>query len=312
MSGFPQQTVALGRKQTFAPSLTLRPEKRVQMLAARWLYSINHSCDGQRVWPFGDSNTVLIAVHYQPMRDQEIQMKRIIFGAMLSAVAVVSAFAADLPMAPAYQPAPVAVRQIYNWTGFYVGVNGGYGWGTQDPLNIITNRFDNVSTDISGGAFGGTLGAQIQAGHVVMGLEVDLDWASITGTGVRTATSGGIIVGAGGPFNAKTNIDWESTARARVGYANDNWLFYGTGGAALLGAKTTLTTAGGAAVCGGVLTNCTGTDRQVGLVLGAGVEYGFTQNLSAKLEYLYITAVSLEISNHSEVRAGLNYRFGGM
>ena len=80
----------------------------------------------------------------------------------------------------------------------------------------------------------------------------------------------------------------------------------------MLGAKTTLTTAGGATLCGGVFANCTGTNRQVGLVLGGGLEYGITQNLSAKLEYLYITAVSLEISRHSEIRAGLNYRFGGM
>jgi outer membrane immunogenic protein len=75
----------------------------------------------------------------------------------------VSARAADLPMAPSYQPAPApVVARVYNWTGFYVGVNGGYGWGSQDPLNIITNRFDSFSTSIAGGAFGGTLGAQIQ------------------------------------------------------------------------------------------------------------------------------------------------------
>jgi outer membrane immunogenic protein len=223
-----------------------------------------------------------------------------------------SAQAADLPMAPVYQPAaaPVVVRQVYNWTGFYVGVNGGYGWGSQDPFNIITDRFDKFSHGISGGAFGGTLGAQIQAGHVVMGLEADLDWADLTGTSGVVPTSGGVILG--GPFNAKTNIDWESTVRARVGYANDNWLFYGTGGAALLGAKTTLTSPGGVAACVGFLINCTGTDRQVGLVLGGGLEYGFTPNLSAKIEYLYITAASLDVSQHGEIRAGLNYRFGGM
>ena len=102
-----------------------------------------------------------------------------------------SAQAADLPMAPVYQPAaaPVVVRQVYNWTGFYVGVNGGCGWGSQDPLNIITDRFDRFSHGISGGAFGGTVGAQIQASHVVMGLEADLDWADITGSSVTTATA---------------------------------------------------------------------------------------------------------------------------
>jgi outer membrane immunogenic protein len=239
-------------------------------------------------------------------------MSRSIVAASALLTITLAAEAADLPMAPVYQPAtaPVVVQQVYNWTGFYVGVNGGGGWGSQGPLNIITNRFDKLSHGISGGAFGGTLGAQIQAGHVVMGLEADLDWADITGNSITNATVGGTFLG--GPFTAKTSIDWESTVRARVGYANDNWLFYGTGGAAVLGAKTTLTSPGGVAFCGGILANCTGTDRQVGLVLGAGVEYGITSALSAKLEYLYITAVSLDVSQHGELRAGLNYRFGGM
>jgi outer membrane immunogenic protein len=245
-------------------------------------------------------------------------MKRILqtTGAAIALITIsLAAEAADLPMAARYEPAiaPAVVAHIYNWTGFYVGVNGGYAWGSQDPLNIITDRFDRFSTDISGGVFGGTLGAQIQAGHVVMGLEADLDWASITGSSLFTPTiGGGPIVGVVGPLDAKTNIDWEGTARVRVGYANDNWLFYGTGGLALLGAKTTLTTAGGAAVCGGVFANCTSTNRQAGLALGAGLEYGFTPALSAKFEYLYIAAASLEVSRHGEVRAGLNYRFGGM
>ena len=96
------------------------------------------------------------------------------------------------PTNQAYQaPAPVVVQQVYNWTGFYVGVNGGYGWGNQDPFNIITNRFDSFSTGLSGGAFGGTLGAQIQAGHVVMGLEADLDWANLEGSTVASPTIGG-------------------------------------------------------------------------------------------------------------------------
>ena len=240
-------------------------------------------------------------------------MKRVLKATVSSAALLscaLSAQAADLPMAPVYQPAPAAVQQIYNWTGFYVGVNGGYGWGSQDPLNIITDRFDKFSHGISGGVFGGTVGAQIQAGHVVMGLEADLDWADITGTSVTNATAGGVFLG--GPFNAKSSIDWESTVRARVGYANDNWLFYSTGGLALLGAKTTLTNASGATVCGTVFPNCTPTTRQAGLALGAGIEYGFTPALSAKLEYLYIAAASVDVSNHSEIRAGLNYHFGGM
>ena len=74
---------------------------------------------------------------------------------------LVSASAADLPTAPTYQPAPPPVAaRVYNWTGFYIGVNGGGAWGNQDALNIITDRFDSLSTGISGGVFGGTLGVK--------------------------------------------------------------------------------------------------------------------------------------------------------
>ena len=220
--------------------------------------------------------------------------------------------AADLPPGPLPQAPVAAPVPYYNWTGFYVGVNGGWAWGSQDPLNIITNRFDNFSTNISGGVVGGTIGAQIQASHVVIGVEADLDWANITGSVTFTPTVGG-VPNPGGPVTAQTKIDWETTARFRVGYANDAWLFYGTGGLAVLGAKTNLTTAAGGLVCGGALfSSCTSSSRQIGAAIGGGLEYGFTPNLSAKVEYLYITAVSLEISRHSEVRAGLNYRFGGL
>jgi outer membrane immunogenic protein len=240
-------------------------------------------------------------------------MKRVLLAtiaAMALSMMTLAVEAADLPMAPSYSPppAPAIVRQVYNWTGFYVGVNGGYGSGSQNPFNIITDRFDNFSTNLSGGAFGGTLGAQIQAAHVVMGLEADLDWADIKGSTVANPTIAGVPQGL---VNATTNIDWENTVRARVGYASDNWLFYGTGGLALLGAKSSLTAVAGGN-CGSIIVGCSATNRQAGLVLGAGIEYGFTESISAKLEYLYITAASLEVSQHGEIRAGLNYRFGGM
>lgn len=218
--------------------------------------------------------------------------------------------AADLPTRPAYSPAPMmSPTPVYNWTGIYVGLNGGYGWGNQDPLNLITNRFDGTSLGFSGGVFGGTAGAQIQSGHVVIGFEADIDWANLKGSGTIVPTVGGVPIAAA--ITASTKLDWESTARVRVGYANQNWLFYATGGMAILGAKTDLTTAGGAS-CATLIASCTGASKQIGAALGAGVEYGITQNVSAKLEYLYITAASLDVSHHSEIRAGLNYRFGGL
>src|SRR5450631_2151471 len=91
--------------------------------------------------------------------------------------------AADLPTRPAYSPAPMmSPTPVYNWTGIYVGVNGGYGWGAQDPLTLFSNNLDRSSFNISGGMFGGTVGAQIQQGYVVLGIEGDLDWANIKGS----------------------------------------------------------------------------------------------------------------------------------
>jgi outer membrane immunogenic protein len=120
--------------------------------------------------------------------------------------------AADLSVAPAYKaPAPVP---LYNWTGIYLGVNGGYGWGQQDPFNIFTNRFDALSVSYSGGTIGGTAGAQIQSSHVLLGVEADIDWANITGSATVTPT----IFGVPAPFaaNLTTNINSISTGRMRV------------------------------------------------------------------------------------------------
>src|SRR3954468_5487760 len=117
-------------------------------------------------------------------------MKKIIFFTTSAAVALLTtslvAQAADLPT-KAYVSAPVAA-QVYNWTGFYVGVNGGYGWGAQDPLTLFSNRFDRTSFNINGGMLGGTIGAQIQQGYVVLGIEGDLDWANIKGNSISTPT----------------------------------------------------------------------------------------------------------------------------
>jgi outer membrane immunogenic protein len=232
------------------------------------------------------------------------------FAVVALAGSVLPVHAADLA------PRPMVPAPTYNWTGIYLGVNGGYGWGEQDPFNIITNRFDNVRVGFSGGTFGGTAGAQIQMAHVVLGLETDIDWASISGSSVVTPSVFGVAQSFS--VNATTHINWMSTARARVGYAQDNWLFYATGGVAILGAKTNLTGLNGF-TCGSLtaigpgpgILNCSGTNKRLGGTAGAGVEYGFTPNLSAKLEYLYTAAASLELSHVNEVRAGLNYRFGG-
>lgn len=212
---------------------------------------------------------------------------------------------------PVYK-GPVVAQQVYNWTGIYIGANGGYGWGQQDPFGVLTNRFDAYSVPFSGWMLGGTAGAQIQSGHVVIGVEADIDWSQITGSSKVVPTIGGIPI-PGGTAALTTNIKNLSTGRFRVGYALDNWLLYATAGLVLADANTNVSTVGGVACTTAILSAvCSGTNYRIGATAGAGIEYGFTPNISAKLEYLYITAASLELSRINVVRAGLNFRFGGI
>jgi outer membrane immunogenic protein len=241
----------------------------------------------------------------------ETNMKKLIIGAVFAAIGSAGAFAADLPV-QSYKSPPV-MAQVYNWTGFYVGVNGGYGWGQQDPLTLFSNRFDRTSFNTSGGMVGGTVGAQIQQGYVVLGLEGDLDWANIKGTGIATPTIGGLVL-PGQPItlNIASNISAVGTVRARVGVAMNNWLFYGTGGAAFVKSSANGTSIAGVA-CGtlGVFPNCSASSWRPGLAAGLGAEWGFAQNWSAKLEYLYIATVGSGVSTDhlNTIRAGINYRF---
>lgn len=223
-----------------------------------------------------------------------------------AAFAIGSATAADLPARTAYSPPRVA-SPVYNWTGIYFGINGGYGWGRQDPLSLITNQYDQVNTDIDGWMVGGTFGAQIQSGRVVLGIEGDIDWANIKGAATVVPT----ILGAPAPFtaNVATEATSISTVRMRVGYAVDNWLMYGTGGVAVVNGKTNATFAG--VTCGTVGNlPCSGDITRVGVAAGGGIEYGFTPNWSAKLEYVWIGA-ALKDAHLNTVRGGINYRFGG-
>ena len=74
---------------------------------------------------------------------------------------------------------------VYNWTGIYLGINGGYTFGKQDPLSLISNNYSAFDYNANGWLFGGTFGAQIQSGHVVIGIEGDIDWTNIKGSGIR-------------------------------------------------------------------------------------------------------------------------------
>ena len=102
----------------------------------------------------------------------------------------------------------------YNWTGFYVGINGGGAFGT--------SAWDSTgSRNVSGGLVGGTVGYNYQFGQAVFGVEGDIDWADINGTSTT-----------GCPLGCKTSDTWLSTVRGRLGYAADRFMPFVTGGAA--------------------------------------------------------------------------------
>jgi outer membrane immunogenic protein len=219
-------------------------------------------------------------------------------GAGLLAVAMASpSFAADLPR-PAYK-APAYIAP-FSWTGFYVGVNGGYGWGKSNWSNAALS--DNLTT--KGALLGGTIGYNLQTGVWVFGLEGDFDWTWIKGS---DNTAGGIC---GGTVGCQTKNTWLSTGRGRIGYAWDRWLPYITGGAAY-GAVKMLPNPG---------TNSE-TENRFGWTAGVGVEYAFLGAWSAKLEYLYVDlgkatcdaapcGIPTTVTDKTNlVRLGVNYRF---
>lgn len=206
-----------------------------------------------------------------------------------------TASAADLPRQMPVK-APAYMAPIYNWTGLYIGINGGGGWGSSTWDGSGARSFD-----LSGGLIGGTLGYNWQFGTWVVGLEGDADWSNIKGSTNAAGCSGG--------FTCETENSFLSTIRGRLGYAADRWMPYVTGGVAIGNIKAT--SPGFAGV----------DETQVGWTLGGGVEFALAQNWTAKAEYLYVdlgnTACSAScgfVANHvdftsSIVRGGLNYRF---
>jgi len=241
-------------------------------------------------------------------------MKRILLAGTFALAAVGPTLAADLPqpMAPAPQ-APAAyvpaMLPLYDWSGIYVGVNGGYAFGRS---NWTDSGLATGSFNTNGGVVGGTLGANIQSGHFVFGIEGDIDWADISGASAVGCGPLGAFARIATSTTCGTKSDWLGTARGRVGYAFDRVLVYGTAGGAFGNVKAGPSTAA-------TLTSST----EFGWTAGAGVEVGITPNLTAKVEYLYVDLANGACSaacgsptppigvsfDASLVRAGLNFKF---
>ncbi|WP_269580654.1 outer membrane protein [Roseibium sp. Sym1] len=222
-------------------------------------------------------------------------MKRLALAGMaLTAASAATApvLAADLPQspAPAYEAVP-APQQSIDWTGIYVGGNLGWNFGHFD------NQSGGTSLSTSANGFGGGLytGYNFQVTpNVVVGAEADFSLTDLQ----ESRTNGGI--------NVESKSDWNSNIRARVGYSFDRYLVYGAGGLALADLE---------------LSGNGDSDSKtaLGWTAGAGGEAAITDNLSARLEYVYQdfgsqdfnlngTGVSSEFNN-SQIRMGLGYKF---
>ncbi len=214
-----------------------------------------------------------------------------------------SAFAADMPA----QARPAVVVATPLWTGFYIGIHGGGGWGSthiSDPSLQIS--FDIIHIDSSGPLGGVQVGANWQFGNVVVGGEIDASWASLKGS----------VAPGANPFSGyDLHFRALATGTGRVGYAAGAWLSYVKAGIAWADLELTLGT--------GTPTPRGVPHTRTGVTAGAGMEWAFWRNLSAKLEYnfIYFGDNSIPIGSNRDsgtadhmlhlLKAGLNVRFGG-
>jgi outer membrane immunogenic protein len=198
--------------------------------------------------------------------------------------------AADMAAAPVPYTKVAAVAPGYNWSGFYVGAMGGYGWSR------------TAGADFNGGFAGGTVGANWQISNFVVGIEGEGAWSDIG----QSATAG--------VFGASDRIEAFGSITGRLGVAVDNFLIYGKGGFAAASNKISLTAFG---------LTASDTRTHIGYTVGGGVEYGFTPNWSAKAEYLFAhyqsenyfaallpPGVASGAFDVHTVKVGINYRFG--
>ena len=204
-----------------------------------------------------------------------------------------SALASDLPTKAPVNKTPIAAPP-YNWSGFYVGANFGGGW-TNGSLNIPGNNFYGGITEFIGGV---QAGYNFQAGHLLFGIEGDIDWASFNHPALPVPTLGSV------------SNRWMSTVGGRVGLVNDRWLVFAKLGGGWVHSDATVN------VPGSPIWN--GSSTNGGWLIGGGIEYGFKAHWTVKLEYDYLalsnwnsaTVPVVALSRDVQmIKAGINYKF---
>jgi outer membrane immunogenic protein len=213
--------------------------------------------------------------------------------------------AADLPFKmPIVAPVPV-----FSWTGVYLGIGGGTGWGNNEyrwnqdaTLAAVAAQMPNPgplplvgttqgSLPISGGFFGGQIGGNWQVEWAVLGIQADAHWADIEGHG--SCFDAGAVATAGISFGCNDKVSSFGTVTGRVGAAVDRALIYAKGGWAWEFDQHSLNPTAPFNVMGGnnpqaSITSASSNESRTGWTFGAGVEYAFAQHWSAFVEYNYL------------------------
>jgi len=245
-------------------------------------------------------------------------MKKFLLGTVgLFALGMVTpASAADLAARPYTKAPPPIVAPIYDWTGFYIGANGGWAQSRNcvDFFNATGIDFADGCRSRSGGVVGGQLGYRWQASQWVFGVEAQGDWADLSNTRLSIINP---------LFSTRTKTDGIGLFTGQIGYAWNASLFYVKGGAAVTDNRfSVLSTLTGTELAAASATRWGGT-------VGVGWEYGFAPNWSAGIEYdhLFMGHANNSFSVVNPINAAflndrisqdvdmvtvrINYRFGG-
>ena len=249
-------------------------------------------------------------------------MKRVLLSVAGLAAIATPAFAADLaPRTYVPTKAPPMVSPAYDWSGFYVGINGGGGWNRNCWSNtsffgtpVSPSSAEGCSTS-SGGTVGGQIGYRWQSASWVFGVEAQGNWANISGSNSSLVFP---------TITNQSNVDSFGLFTGQIGYAWNNVLLYVKGGAAVTGNQYS----SWSIPTGAELS--TANDSRWGGTVGVGFEYGFAPNWSVALEYDHlfmgtdnnaftgVAPANLGINTRNEdisqnidlVTARINYRFG--
>jgi outer membrane immunogenic protein len=244
-------------------------------------------------------------------------MKKVLLvtASLIALGAAAPAVAADLAARP-YTKAPPMVAAVYDWSGFYIGANGGWGSSRNcwDFLPVGGGVASDGCHDASGGTVGGQIGYRWQAGTWVFGLEAQGNWADFKGSNVTLVTAPAL--------RNESRVDAFGLFTGQIGYAANNVLFYVKGGAAVTSNEYRSFLAGTNA-----LAAVTGDDTRWGGTVGVGLEYAFAPNWSVGVEYIHLFMqdrtytftqpgggffANERISQDVDlVTARVNYKFGG-